>query len=118
MDRREVIIGGLDHGSSRSHTRTAEPRRHGPLLTRKIPSSGEAIPVIGLGTSGPFEVGSSQSERAPLKEVLDAFFAAGARLIDTSPMYSTAEGVLGDLMTPAMHQTRVPRHEGVDARRA
>jgi diketogulonate reductase-like aldo/keto reductase len=76
----------------------------GPLLTRKIPSTGEAIPVIGLGTSGPFEVGNSQSERAPLKEVLDAFFAAGARLIDTSPMYSTAEGVLGDLLTPAMHQ--------------
>jgi diketogulonate reductase-like aldo/keto reductase len=76
----------------------------GPLLTRRIPSSGEAIPVIGLGTSGPFEVGTSASDRAPLKEVLDAFFAAGAKLIDTSPMYSTAEGVLGDLLTPQMHE--------------
>jgi len=76
----------------------------GPLITRKIPSTGEAIPVIGLGTSGPFEVGTSASERAPLKEVLEAFFAAGAKLIDTSPMYSTAEGVLGDLLTPQMHE--------------
>jgi aryl-alcohol dehydrogenase-like predicted oxidoreductase len=76
----------------------------GPLITRKIPSTGEAVPVIGIGTSGPFEVGTSASERAPLKEVLDAFFAAGAKLVDTSPMYSTAEGVLGDLFTPQMHE--------------
>jgi aryl-alcohol dehydrogenase-like predicted oxidoreductase len=60
--------------------------------------------VLGLGTSGPFEVGTSASARAPLKDVLDAFFAAGAKLIDTSPMYSTAESVLGDLMTPAMRE--------------
>ncbi len=76
----------------------------GPLLTRKIPSSGEALPVIGLGTSGPFEVGNAPNERAPLKEVLEAFFAAGAKLIDTSPMYSTAEGVLGELLTSSMQQ--------------
>src|SRR5262245_16156022 len=75
-----------------------------PLITRKIPSSGEALPVIGLGTSGPFEVGNSPRERAPLKEVLEAFFDAGARLIDTSPMYSTAEGVLGELLTASMQQ--------------
>jgi diketogulonate reductase-like aldo/keto reductase len=62
------------------------------------------MPVIGLGTSGPFEVGESPAQRAPLQEVLDAFFAAGGRLIDTSPMYSTAERVLGDLLTPAMHE--------------
>jgi aryl-alcohol dehydrogenase-like predicted oxidoreductase len=76
----------------------------GPLITRKIPSTGEELPVIGLGTSGPFEVGTSKSDRAPLKEVLDAFFAAGARLIDTSPMYSTAETVLGDLLTSSQQQ--------------
>ena len=76
----------------------------GPLITRKIPSTGEAIPVIGLGTSGPFEVGASPADRAPLKEVLNGFFAAGGRLVDTSPMYSTAEGVLGELLTPSMHE--------------
>ena len=74
------------------------------LTRRTIPSSGEQIPLIGLGTSGPFEVGAGAAERAPLAQVLEAFFAAGARLIDTSPMYSTAEGVLGDLLTADMQQ--------------
>jgi aryl-alcohol dehydrogenase-like predicted oxidoreductase len=105
MDRRDVLIGGLTMAAAVAAAGNAGAAgATGPLITRKIPSSGEAIPVIGLGTSGPFEVGNSQSERAPLKEVLDAFFAAGARLVDTSPMYSTAEGVLGDLMTPSMHE--------------
>jgi aryl-alcohol dehydrogenase-like predicted oxidoreductase len=73
-------------------------------ILRKIPSSGESLPVIGLGTSGPFEVGDSSAARAPLQQVLDAFFAANGRLIDTSPMYSSAERVLGDLLTPQMHR--------------
>jgi diketogulonate reductase-like aldo/keto reductase len=74
------------------------------LITRKIPSTGEAIPVIGLGTSGPFEVGTDAAARAPLAGVLEGFFAGGGTLLDTSPMYSTAEDVLGDLLTPAMQQ--------------
>jgi aryl-alcohol dehydrogenase-like predicted oxidoreductase len=73
----------------------------GKLLSRKIPSSGETIPAIGLGTSGPFEVGDDEEARKALKLVLQAFFAGGGRLIDTSPMYSSAEAVLGDLLTPA-----------------
>ena len=72
------------------------------LLTRQVPSSGEALPVIGLGTSGPFEVSESATQRAPLAEVLAGFFAGGGRFIDTSPMYSSAEAVLGDLLTPDM----------------
>jgi diketogulonate reductase-like aldo/keto reductase len=72
-------------------------------ITRKIPASGAEIPVIGLGTSQTFEVGASAAQRAPLRQVLETFFASGARLIDTSPMYSTAEQVLGDLLTPEMH---------------
>jgi aryl-alcohol dehydrogenase-like predicted oxidoreductase len=72
----------------------------GKMILRKIPSSGEAIPAIGLGTSGPFEVGTEEAARAPLREVLKGFFDVGATLIDTSPMYSSAEQVLGDLLTP------------------
>ena len=74
------------------------------LLQRKIPSSGEALPLIGLGTSGPFEVGTAAAQRAPLSQVLAAFFAAGGRLIDTSPMYSSAEQVLGELLSAGLQQ--------------
>lgn len=65
---------------------------------RVIPSSGVALPVIGLGTSGNFEVGDSVTETDPLREVLKRFFASGARLIDTAPSYGRAELVLGGLL--------------------
>jgi diketogulonate reductase-like aldo/keto reductase len=110
MDRREVITASLAAslaavvpGMGSAASSTVTPGKS-PLITRKIPSSGESIPVIGLGTSGPFEVGNTPAERDPLKEVLETFFAAGARVIDTSPMYSTAESVLGELLTPDMHR--------------
>lgn len=73
----------------------------GPLLTRAVPATGEKIPVIGMGTSGSFEVGTDAAARAPLREVLDTFVGAGGSLIDTAPTYSTAEDVLGDLIADA-----------------
>jgi aryl-alcohol dehydrogenase-like predicted oxidoreductase len=105
LNRRELLAAGANimaAATFSSHS-AAAPAGDAPLL-RKIPSSGEEIPLIGLGTSGPFEVGESAEERAPLREVLAGFFAAGGKLIDTSPMYSTAERVLGDLLTPDMHR--------------
>ena len=66
------------------------------LAKRAIPATGETIPVIGMGTSGSFEVDAAGRE--PLKEVLRRFVAGGASVIDTSPNYSNAEDVLGDLM--------------------
>lgn len=79
---------------------TEIPLGGGKILMRKIPSTGETIPAVGLGTSGPFEVSDEEKARAPLREVLKGFFDGGGTLIDTSPMYSTAESVLGDLLTP------------------
>jgi aryl-alcohol dehydrogenase-like predicted oxidoreductase len=69
-----------------------------PMLTRPIPSSGEALPVIGLGTSDVFDVGRDASARAPLVEVLRTLLDAGGTLLDTSPMYGQAEAVAGDLL--------------------
>ena len=63
---------------------------------RVIPASGESIPVVGMGTSGSFEVDAAGRE--PLREVLRRFVAGGASVIDTSPNYSNAEDVLGDLL--------------------
>ena len=67
------------------------------LLTRPIPSTGETLPVIGLGTWQTFDVGDSPAERDPLAEVLAAFVAGGGKLVDSSPMYGRSEEVLGDL---------------------
>ena len=66
---------------------------------RAIPSSGEKLPVIGLGSWRVFDVGSSQSERGPLEEVLRVFVQRGVRVIDSSPMYGNAEAVIGELTT-------------------
>jgi len=71
------------------------------IFTRKIPSSGEALPVIGLGTWRTFDVGDSEAERKPLAEVLKVLFAAGGSVIDSSPMYGRSEGVVGDLLAAA-----------------
>jgi diketogulonate reductase-like aldo/keto reductase len=70
-----------------------------PMLQRPIPSSGETIPAIGLGTWRTFDVGGSPAERAPLEEVLQRFVALGGQVVDSSPMYGAAESVLGDLGT-------------------
>jgi diketogulonate reductase-like aldo/keto reductase len=67
------------------------------MLQRPIPSSGETIPVIGLGTWRTFDVGAARAERDPLADVLGRFVALGGRAVDSSPMYGTAESVVGDL---------------------
>lgn len=69
-----------------------------PLHTRPIPKSGEALPVVGLGTWQVFAVGPDPKARAPLMEVLRLLFEGGGRVIDSSPMYAPAEAVTGDLL--------------------
>lgn len=66
---------------------------------RKIPSTEESIPVIGLGTWQTFDVGNSQEERQPLKEVLKILIGNGGSVIDSSPMYGRSEKVVGELTT-------------------
>lgn len=67
-------------------------------ITSAIPATGEALPVIGMGSSRTFDVGTDEGVRAQLTEVLRIFFDGGGALIDSSPMYGTAESVLGDLL--------------------
>ena len=68
-----------------------------PILTKPIPRTGESLPVIGLGTWQTFDVGTAQSERAPLREVLQEFVRLGGKVIDSSPMYGRSESTVGDL---------------------
>lgn len=67
------------------------------MILRAVPSTGEQIPVIGMGTWQTFDVGKSEEDRAPLREVLKVFVEKGGKLIDSSPMYGNSEGVVGDL---------------------
>jgi len=68
------------------------------MLTRPIPSTGEAMPVVGLGTWPVFDVGADEASRRPLREVVRLLVEAGGTVIDTSPMYGRSEGVTGDLV--------------------
>src|SRR5580704_3463029 len=69
------------------------------MITRAIPSTGEALPVIGLGTWPMFDVGADEASRQPLREVVTRLVDAGGAMIDTSPMYGRSEGVVGDIVT-------------------
>lgn len=69
------------------------------MLTRPVPATGEAMPVLGIGTWQSFDIGHDPAERSACAEVLRRLFRAGGRLIDTSPMYGRAESVIGDLLT-------------------
>ena len=68
------------------------------VIKKTIPSSGEQLSVIGLGTSRTFEVDSSNAAQSPLVAVMQAFFDKGGQLIDSSPMYGSAEAVTGALL--------------------
>ena len=67
-------------------------------ITRPIPSSGEPLPVIGVGTWQIFDVGGDAAARAPLREALTLFAQGGGKVIDSSPMYGSSESVAGDLV--------------------
>ena len=71
----------------------------GALLTRPIPSSGERLPAVGLGTWLTFDVSvHDRDAMARRRAVVERFFAAGGRLVDSSPMYGHAEAVMGELL--------------------
>jgi aryl-alcohol dehydrogenase-like predicted oxidoreductase len=79
-------------------SRFAQAAAGDKILRRPIPSSGELVPAIGMGTSGSFQVPASSAEYQALKEVMKRFFEGGATLIDTAPTYGNAEDNLGPLL--------------------
>ena len=101
MTRREAakLIGAstaglvLPIGTALSQAKGESSR----MLTRTIPSSGEKLPVIGLGTWNVFDVDLTPENRRQLEEVMSLFVKRGGRVIDSSPMYGRAEGVIGEL---------------------
>lgn len=94
MDRRAVVAGGAALATA-AFVRPAASQGAPKPLMKTIPSSGEAIPAVGLGTWITFNVGEDQALRDESAEVMRAFFEAGGRMIDSSPMYGSAQGVVG-----------------------
>jgi len=76
-----------------------------PALTKPIPTTGEPLPVIGMGTWITFNVGTDPAALAVRAQILEAFFASGGGIIDSSPMYGSAEAVLGRVL-PRLDDTQ------------
>jgi diketogulonate reductase-like aldo/keto reductase len=95
MTRRELLalLAAASTAALGNKAYAEKPR----MRTRVIPSTREPIPVIGLGTYNTFDVGSAETERAPIREVLRLFIEHGGRVVDSSPMYGKAEGVAGEI---------------------
>ena len=98
MTRREAakLIGGTAAAVVLPIT-TQAAAESSTMLTRMIPSSGETLPVIGLGTWRAFDVDLTSDIRRQLEEVLSLFVKLGERGVDSSPMYGRAEEVIGEL---------------------
>lgn len=95
--RREVLRAGAAIGllAASPWLSAAAPAS---MLSRPIPSTDERLPVIGAGTSGSFEVAAGSADYRQLYQALEAFFAGGGWVIDTSPNYGGADSILGQLL--------------------
>ena len=120
LSRREFTKAGLSAGAVLAIGGQDALAGPGDLIRKAIPSSGEMIPVIGLGTNR-YGVDESAAARAPLRAALERFHNLGGTLIDTAPMYRSSELVLGDLMSDLGMRndmfvaTKVDRTGGRDA---
>ena len=96
--RRDLLKAGIGVGASIFLPTASLLGQTSSLIQRKIPSTGESLPIIGIGTARRYEAVTTEAERAPLREVLRQFKEMGGRVIDTAPSYGTAEVVVGDLV--------------------
>jgi diketogulonate reductase-like aldo/keto reductase len=94
MIRRRQVLTGLAATGALALPLCAAAQQ-AEVLTKPIPTSGEAVPLVGLGSWITFNVGDDPTARDACAEVMAAFFAAGGRMIDSSPMYGSAQEVIG-----------------------
>jgi aryl-alcohol dehydrogenase-like predicted oxidoreductase len=108
MNRREAVKTLVAAGAAAALGGPLMRGAEGPAtITRPVPKSGEKIPVIGLGTSRVFDVGSTAEERAAVRGVLEGLVAAGGSVVDSSPMYGRAETVVGEVVASADLRSRL-----------
>ena len=98
INRRQAMKIGAALLACQALRLNAEEATGLPAIRRPIPSSGELLPVIGMGTSRTFDTGADAESLAALKAVMQAFFQGGGTVIDSSPMYGNAESRVGDIL--------------------
>jgi diketogulonate reductase-like aldo/keto reductase len=116
LPRRALILRGLSAlvaptlwprvGSAQSSP--SSPGAGSGVAHKPIPSSGEATPVIGLGSWITFNVGDDRAAREACADVIDAFFSAGGRMIDSSPMYGSSQSTIGHGLARAAARGKAP----------
>jgi diketogulonate reductase-like aldo/keto reductase len=97
QSRRAVLasLAGVGAAAAGLRPQALAAAAPGPKLMRAIPSTGEQIPAIGLGTWITFNVGEDRRLRDARAKVLEEFFARGGGMVDSSPMYGSSEAVIG-----------------------
>jgi diketogulonate reductase-like aldo/keto reductase len=95
IDRRRIVLAVAAVAAGAPHAAEAPPL---PLLMRRIPSSGDSLPAIGLGSWITFNVGADRVLRRECAEVVRAFLDGGGRVIDSSPMYGSSQPVIGEAL--------------------
>ena len=98
IHRRTLIKAGAVLGASMLLDPNRALAQTQPLLQKKIPSSGEPIPIIGIGTARRYEDVKNDAEKVPLRQTIRQFQSLGGKVIDSSPSYGTAEAVVGELV--------------------
>jgi diketogulonate reductase-like aldo/keto reductase len=96
LSRRDILKLGAGAGAALVLDRLPALAQQADLVRKPIPSSGERIPVIGLGSSQTFNLTREHPEWAPAREVLRLFHQLGGKVIDTAPSYGRSEVFLGD----------------------
>jgi diketogulonate reductase-like aldo/keto reductase len=96
IDRRTALRSLTAGAAAAAVWPLATAAQGGALLHKAIPSSGERVPAVGLGTWITFNVGRDPAARASCTEVMRAFFDGGGRMIDSSPMYGSSQEVIGE----------------------
>lgn len=98
LSRRDFLKAGAGAGAALLVPDVRVNAQAGALLQKKIPSSGETLPIIGIGTARRYEQIKSETEKAPLRQTIRQFKGLGGKVIDSSPSYGTAEAVVGELV--------------------
>jgi aryl-alcohol dehydrogenase-like predicted oxidoreductase len=108
ISRREWLTTTIGAGATLAVTpRLLQALQQGQLIQRAIPSSGEMLPVVGLGTSATFSSVARSEDRTALKDVMRTMVERGARVFDTAPSYGASEQVGGDIANELGIQNRI-----------